>query len=54
MKKTKHKRGSVEAVLECAGLWKDIPDEDIEDIKRLVIKHRKSSTKRLLEKVEGY
>ena len=29
----KSRRGSVEAVLECAGLWKDMPDKDIEEMK---------------------
>ncbi len=49
----KNRKGTKEAVLECAGLWKDLlNDEEAEEMKREIIKHRKSSTKRLLEKVK--
>ncbi len=53
-KVTAKRKGSVEAVLECAGLWKDIlTDKEAEDMKRLIIKSRRGSTKKLLEKVSG-
>lgn len=50
----RNRRGSVEAVLECAGLWDDLlTDKEAEDMKKEIIKSRKSSTNRLLEKVKG-
>ena len=51
-KLAKHRRGSKEAVLECAGLLNDvITDKDAEEIKNNITKYRKSDLKRLLEKV---
>ena len=51
-KLSKQRKGSVEAVLECAGLLNDvITDEEAEDIKRNISRYRKGSTKKLLEKV---
>ena len=53
-KLTINRRGSKEAVLECAGLWNDLlSDEEAEDMKKIILKQRKSSTKKLLEKVKG-
>ena len=50
----KNRRGSVEAVLGCAGLWENLlTDEEAEEMKREIIKERKSSTKKLLERVKN-
>lgn len=47
-------KGNAEEVLKCAGLWEGIvTDEEAEDMKELIIKHRKSSAKKLLEKVRN-
>ena len=48
----KSRRGSVEAVLECAGLWKDMPDKDIEEMKKRIEGMRRRSSKRLIERVK--
>lgn len=51
---SKNRRGGKEAVLECAGLWDSLlTDKEAEDMKKEIIKNRKSSTKKLLEKVNG-
>jgi len=50
----KSRKGSKEAVLECAGLWEGLlSDKEAEGMKRQIIKARKSSTSKLLEKVSG-
>ena len=49
-----NRRGSKESVLECAGLFNDIlTDEDAEEMKKMIPSLRKSSTKKLLEKVKN-
>ena len=50
----KKRRGSAEAVLECAGLWSDLlTEKEAEEMKKVIIDQRKDSTKKLLEKVKG-
>lgn len=49
---TAKRKGNVDEVLKCAGLLNDvISNEEAEDIKRNIVKYRKGSTKKLLEKV---
>ena len=46
------RKGNVKEVLKCAGILNDvITDKDAEGIKKNILKHRKGSTKNLLEKV---
>ncbi len=48
------RKGNIESVLKCAGLWEGkVSDKEAEDMKRLIIAQRKSSTKKLLEKVSN-
>ncbi|MBI2576816.1 antitoxin VapB family protein [Candidatus Woesearchaeota archaeon] len=47
------RKGNVEAVLSCAGLWKDIDEKTANQIEGAITACRKSSTKRLLEKISA-